>query len=111
VASAGCVIVVAAFESPAIVAGLDDIAMVGQAVEQRGCYRGVAEHAGPFAEGEIGGDDHGRALVDSADEMEQELVAGLSERQVAPNCTNIAARLQTLASAGGFERSENRYCV
>ena len=52
-----CVIVVAAFESPAVVAGLDDVAMVSQAVEQRGGHLGVAEHAGPFTEGEIGGDD------------------------------------------------------
>jgi hypothetical protein len=76
------VIVVAAFEAPAVVAGLDDIAVVGQAVEQRGCHLGVAEHAGPFAEGEIGGDDDGRALVKPADEVEQQLAAGLSERQV-----------------------------
>jgi hypothetical protein len=77
------VIVVAAFEAPAVVAGLDDVAMVGQAVEQRGGHLGVAEHAGPFTEGEIGGDDDGCALVEPADEMEQQLAAGLSERQVA----------------------------
>ena len=76
-------IVVAAFEAPAVVAGLDDVAMVGQAVEQRGGHLGVAEHAGPFTEGEIGGDDDGRSLVEPADEMEQQLAAGLSERQVA----------------------------
>jgi len=35
VASAGCVIVVAAFEAPAVIAGFDDVAMVSQAVEQR----------------------------------------------------------------------------
>jgi hypothetical protein len=51
------VIVVAAFETPAVVAGLDDVAMVGQAVEKRGGHLGVAEHAGPFTEGKIGGDD------------------------------------------------------
>jgi hypothetical protein len=32
---------------------------------------------------EIGGDEDGRALVEPADEMERELAAGLSERQVA----------------------------
>ena len=37
----------------------------------------------PFTEGEIGGDDDGRALVEPADEMEQKLATGLSERQVA----------------------------
>jgi len=63
VASAGCVIVVAAFESPAVIAGFDDVAMVSEAVEQHGCHLGIAEHAGPFAEGEIGGDHDGCALV------------------------------------------------
>ena len=76
-------IVVAAFESPAVVAGLDNVAVVGQTVEQRSGHLGVAEHAGPFAEGEIGGDDDGRSLVEPADEVEQQLAAGLGERQVA----------------------------
>src|SRR5438552_19106501 len=76
-------IVVAAFEAPAVIAGLDDVAVVGQAVEQRGRHLGVAEHTGPFAEGEIGGDEDGRALVEPADEMEQKLAAGLRERKVA----------------------------
>ena len=76
-------IFVAAFESPAVIAGFDDVAMVSQAVEQRGGHLGIAEHAGPFAEREIGGDDDGGALVEPADEVEQELAAGLSEREVA----------------------------
>jgi hypothetical protein len=50
-------IVVAAFKAPAVVAGLDDVAVVGQPVEQRSRHFGVAEHAGPFTEGKIGGDD------------------------------------------------------
>src|SRR5471030_2122199 len=57
--------------------------MVSQAVEQRGGHLGVAEHAGPFTEGKIGGDDDRRALVEPADKMEQQLAAGLGERQVA----------------------------
>jgi hypothetical protein len=81
-ASAGCVIVVAAFESPAVIAGLDDVAVMGQPVEQRGRHLGVAEHAGPFSEGEIGGDDDGGALVEPADEVEQKLAAGLGKRQM-----------------------------
>ena len=60
------VIVVAAFEPPAVVAGLDDVAVMGQPVEQRGGHLGVAEHAGPFAEGEIDGDDDGSTLVEPA---------------------------------------------
>jgi len=33
--------ITAAFEAPTVVAGLDDIAMVGQAVEQRGGHLGI----------------------------------------------------------------------
>src|SRR5258707_763909 len=44
---------------------------------------GVAEDARPVAEGQVGGDDDGSALVKPADQMEQELSAGLSEWQIA----------------------------
>lgn len=76
-------IVVAALEPPAVIAGFDDIAVVGQAIEQRGGHFGIAEYARPFTEGEVGGDDDRGALIEPADEMEQELTAGLSERQIA----------------------------
>jgi len=56
---------------------------IRQAVEQRGSLLGVAEHGRPFAEGEVGGDDDGGALVKPADQMEQQLAAGLRERQIA----------------------------
>ena len=70
-------------EAPAFVAGLDDIAVVGEAVEERRRHLRVAEHARPFAEGEIGRDDDRRAFVEPADQMEQELAAGLGEGKVA----------------------------
>jgi hypothetical protein len=47
--------------------------VVIEAIEQRGGHLGVAEHARPFAEGEIGGDDDRGAFVEAADEMEEEL--------------------------------------
>ena len=56
---------------------------MGEAVEQRGRHFRIAKHARPFAEGEIGGDDDRRSLVERADEMEQQLPAGLSEGQIA----------------------------
>src|ERR1700675_74646 len=43
----------AVFEPPAVVAGLDDVAMMRQAVEQRGRHLGVAKNTRPFAECEI----------------------------------------------------------
>ena len=75
-------IVVAAFESPAVIAGLDNVTVMGQPVEQRGGHLGVAEHAGPFTEGKVGGDDDGSSLVEPADEMEQKLAAGLGKGQI-----------------------------
>ena len=56
---------------------------MGQPIEQRGRHLGVAEDARPFAEAEIGGDDDRGALVEPADQMEEELAAGLSEGQIA----------------------------
>jgi hypothetical protein len=50
-------IVCAAFEAPAVVAGLDDVAVVGQAIEQRCGHLGVCEDARPFAESQIRGYD------------------------------------------------------
>src|ERR1700739_64122 len=73
----------AVLEAPALVAGCDDFAMMGEAVEERGCHLGVAEHAGPIAKGQIGGDDDGSALVKPADQMKEQLAARLSEGQVA----------------------------
>ena len=73
---------VAALEAPAVIAGLDDVAVMGQPVEQRGGHLGVAEHAGPFAESEVGGDDDGGALIEPADEVEEKLATGLGEGQI-----------------------------
>ena len=68
----------AVFEAPGFVAGLDDLAVVGEPVEQRGGHLGVAD-VGPFPEGEVGGDDERGPLVEPADEVEEELAAGLGE--------------------------------
>ena len=46
--------------------------MVGQPVQQRGGHLGVAEHPGPLAEAEIGGDDDAGALVKFAEQVELE---------------------------------------
>jgi hypothetical protein len=73
----------AVLEAPGLVAGLDDLAVMGQAIEECGGHLGVAEDARPFAEGEIGGDEDRGALVEAADQMEQQLPAGLGEGQIA----------------------------
>ena len=73
------VIVTPALEAPAIVSSFDNIAMVCEAIEKSGRHFCVCEDACPFAKGEIGGDDNGGALVEPADQMKEQLAAGLSK--------------------------------
>ena len=74
----------AVFEAPGLVACFDDLAVMGEAVQERGGHLGIAKHCRPFSEGEVGGDDDRGALVELADQMEQQLAAGLGEGQIWP---------------------------
>ena len=56
---------------------------MGQAVEQRSGHFRVAKDRRPFSEVEIGCHDDRGALVEAADEMEQQLATGLSEGKIA----------------------------
>jgi hypothetical protein len=56
---------------------------MGQSVEQRRRHLRIAENTRPFAKREIGGDDDRGPLVEAADQVEQQLAAGLRERQIA----------------------------
>src|SRR5277367_6988219 len=73
----------AVLETEAVVSGFENVAAMGETVEQRGRHLGVAEHGGPLAEAEIGRDDDAGALVELAEQMEQQRAAGGAERQVA----------------------------
>jgi hypothetical protein len=55
------------FEAPALVAGFENVAMMGQPVEQCGCHFAVAEDAGPLGEREIGRHDDRGPFVEPAD--------------------------------------------
>ena len=46
------------------------------------CVDRVTENGRPFTEGEIGRDDDRGTLVEAADHVEQQLAAGLGERQI-----------------------------
>src|SRR5262245_38528152 len=74
---------VAVLAAPAVVTGLNDVAVMGEAIEERGRHLGVAEHAGPFGEVEVGRHDDGRALVEPADQVEQQLAARLRKGEIA----------------------------
>src|SRR5438105_15141203 len=56
---------------------------MGEPVEKCSGHLGIAEHGGPLTESEVGGDDDRGALVETADEMEEQLSASLSEGQIA----------------------------
>ena len=56
--------------------------MVGDAVEERASEAFAGEHRGPFLEGQVGGYDGGAVLVAPAEDVEQELAAGLREGHV-----------------------------
>src|SRR3954453_18995936 len=73
----------AVLEAPAVVAGLDDVAVVREPVEQGGGHLAVAEDSRPFGEGEVRRDDDRGPLIEAADQVEQQLAAALSEGQIA----------------------------
>ena len=72
----------AVLEAPGLVAGLDDLAVMGETIEERRRHLRITEHARPLAESEVGGDDDRGALIEPADQMEQQLPAGLGEGQI-----------------------------
>jgi len=85
-------------EAPALVAGLDDVAVMREPIEQRGCHLGVAKDGRPLAEGEIGGDDDRGTFVETADQVEEKQAAGLSEQEIG-YAANRAARRSYLRSS------------
>ena len=60
-----------------------DVDVVGQAVEERAGEALFAERGGPLIERQVRGDDGGAALIALTDQFEQQLGAGLSERDKA----------------------------
>src|SRR3954453_21477033 len=100
----------AVFEAPAGIAGLDDIAVVGKPVEHGGGHLGVTEDLRPIGECQVGGDQQRGVLVELADQMEQQLAAGLAERQITKLIDDneiVAQQLlgQTATAAAAFSCS------
>ena len=69
-------------ETIAIVAGFYNVTVVREPVEQRRGHLCVAEDVSPLREAQIGCDDDARALVEFAQQMEEQGAAGLAERQI-----------------------------
>ena len=60
---------------------------MGQPIEERRCHLRVTKDVSPFTEAQIGCDDDTGALVEAAEQVEQQLTAGPGERQVSPAST------------------------
>ena len=60
-------------EAPGLVAGVDDVRAVRQAVDDGFGQASVGEDLGPLAEGQVGGDDQRAALVALGKDLEDEL--------------------------------------
>jgi hypothetical protein len=59
-----------------VVPGFMDVAVVSEAIQQRGGHLRITGHLGPFAEAEVGGDNDTGVLVDFAEQMKQQRAAG-----------------------------------
>src|ERR1700726_1779378 len=70
----------ALFEAIAVAVHFEDVDVVCQSIEQCASQPLGPEHAGPFVERQIAGDDGGAALVSLAEDLEQELRAGRRQR-------------------------------
>jgi len=55
-----------------VVSGFEDVAAVGEPVEQRGSHLCVAKDACPLTEAKVGGDDDAGALIKSAEQVEEQ---------------------------------------
>ena len=73
----------ALLEPVALAIHLRDVDMVGDAVEQGAGEALAGEDRGPFLEGQVGGDDGGAVFVAPAEDIEQQLAAGLRQGNVA----------------------------
>jgi hypothetical protein len=95
----------ALFEPITVAVHFEDVDVVGQSVEQRTGQPVGPEHAGPFVEWQIVGDDGGAALVALAEDLKQQLGAGRRQGYIAELCASMyrlgaAGRLLSTGCSG-----------
>jgi len=77
---------------------------MGKAVEQSGGHLCIAEDGGPFAEGQVGGDDDRGAFVEPADEVEEKLAAGSKKAAAIAFCENWSLASSRMRRGMAFHR-------
>jgi hypothetical protein len=83
----------ALLEAERLIAGFDDVAVMGQSIQQSGGQLGVDKHAAPFRERQIGGNDDAGSLVEFGKQVKQQCTAGLREGQIAKLIQNDQVHL------------------
>jgi hypothetical protein len=70
-------------DATGFVSGFKNIAMVCDAIDERGGHFGITQDSDPFGKAEIGGDDEGCFLLRLADQMEEQSTTGRREWEAA----------------------------
>jgi len=70
-------------EPPALVAGVDDVRPMRQAVDNGFREPRVGEHFGPLTERQVGGDDQAPAFMSLGQDLEDELGGAVGQGEVA----------------------------
>ena len=70
-------------EAIAVVAGLEDVTVKGETVQQCRGHLRITEDIGPFREAQVSRDDDAGALIELAQQVEQQSTTGLAEPQIA----------------------------
>lgn len=67
------------FEPETVIAGFQDVTVMGEPIKQCRGHLGVTKHRGSFSKAQIGGDDQAGFLIQLADQMEQQCTTRLAE--------------------------------
>ena len=86
-----------------LVARFDDVAVVRKPIQQGGGHLGVAEHARPFCEAQVGRDHDAGVLVQLGQQVKKQSTASLTEWQVTQLIEDDQVHAQQcLGDAPGF---------
>ena len=85
-------------KAPGLLAGLDDVGLVGEAVDDRLGQARVREHFRPLAERQVGGDDQRAALVALGEHLEDQLRGALGQGEI-PELVQLCRHLHRSMSS------------
>lgn len=77
-----------------LIARLRDVAMTSEAIQQRGSHLGAPEDARPFGKCQFDGDQHAGVRVELGQQMKQQDVARMAERQVTQSLLRMTSSIR-----------------